>query len=85
MHRLAYLATLHNECRLHTLADTNQVVMHCTHGQERRDVETSLLPLRRRRYFNLIGQYDVVHTLVYARLGILTQFVKRTEQPLPSF
>ncbi len=34
MHRLANLAALHDERRLHTLADTDEMVMDGTDGQQ---------------------------------------------------
>ena len=48
MHRLADLATLYDQRRLHALAHIDQIVVHGAHSQQRRDVGLSpvLSPIR---------------------------------------
>ena len=69
MHRLAYLAALHDESRLHTLAYADEVVVYGRNGKQRWDGSMLLVNVA-------VREDDVVHTLVNRFLCFVTEVVK---------
>ena len=73
MHGLMNLARLHNQCRLDTLAHTDQIVMHGTHCQKTRYCHMLLIHVT-------VSQDDVVVSFIYRLLSTLAELVERRLQ-----
>ena len=78
MHRLAYLARLHDEGRLHALAHADEVVVYGRDGQQRGDGHVRLIGLA-------VGEDDVVVALVHRFLRPAAEVVERLAQAVAAF
>ena len=73
VHGLANFSALHDQRRLHAFAYGNQVMVYGADGQQRRDGGMLLVNVA-------VGENDVVHALVHAALGFVTEAVQRLLQ-----
>ena len=69
VHHLTDLAALHNQCRLHTLTHTNQIVVDCRDSQKTGNRSVCLVEVA-------IAQDDVVHTFIDTLLSFLAEIVE---------
>ena len=76
MHHFAYLATLDNQSSLHTLAHTDQMMMHGRDGQQRWDEELLVEGSFLGRRFNLVGENDVVEAFIDSLFRIFAETVE---------
>ena len=69
MHHLTNFATLYNQGSLHTLTHAYQIVVDSRDGQQRGDGSVHVVDVA-------VAEDNVVHTLVHAGLGLMTQIVQ---------
>ena len=78
MHHLPDLSALDDKSGLHTFLHRNQMMVHSTHRQQRRNCHMVAVDA-------LVGQYYVVHTVVDRCLGAAAQLIDGFLQPGGAF
>ena len=75
VHGLAYFAALDYESCLNTFPDTYEVMVYGTHSQQRGNCRMPVVDIT-------VAEDDVVHTIIYTLLCIMTEVVECPSQSL---